>query len=102
MLRDLPISLSITRNNDLVFEGETRTSQMKRQFEELVSYLAKELAFPHGVFLMTGTGIVPPEAFSLQSGDTVQITVGACTLTNPMIKDAGGVLPEMVSLSDAR
>lgn len=93
MLRDLPIRLEITRNNDLVFGGETRTSQMKRQPEELVGYLAKELAFPHGAFLMTGTGIVPPEAFSLQAGDTVQITVGACTLANPVIKNASAVMP---------
>ncbi len=93
MLRDLPIRLEITRNGGTAFAGETRTSQMKRQLEELVSYLAKELAFPHGVFLMTGTGIVPPEAFSLQSGDLVQITVGACTLANPVIKDPSGVLP---------
>ena len=93
MMRDLPISLHIIRNNALVFQGETRTSQMKRSLEELVGYLGKALAFPNGAFLMTGTGIVPPEAFSLQSGDMVQITVGACTLANPVIKDASGVLP---------
>ena len=93
MMRDLPIRLEITRNNGLVFGGETRTSQMKRQLEELVGYLGEELAFPSGAFLMTGTGIVPPEEFSLQSGDTVQITVGACTLANPVIKDASRVLP---------
>jgi 2-dehydro-3-deoxy-D-arabinonate dehydratase len=93
MMRDLPIRLHITRNNGLVFQGETCTSQMKRQLEELVGYLGQELAFPNGAFLMTGTGIVPPEEFSLQSGDTVQITVGACTLANPVIKDASGVLP---------
>ena len=43
-----------------VFSGETRTSQMKRAFEDLVGYLCLELGFPGGVFLMTGTGIVPP------------------------------------------
>ena len=93
MMRDLPIRLEITRNKGLVFEGETRTSQMKRQLEELVGYLAKELAFPNGAFLMTGTGIVPAEGFSLHSGDTVKIKVGDCTLANPVIKDASGILP---------
>jgi 2-dehydro-3-deoxy-D-arabinonate dehydratase len=92
MMRDLLIRLEITRNNGIVFGGETRTSQMKRPLEELVGYLAKELAFPNGAFLMTGTGIVPPEEFSLQSGDMVQIMVGACSLANPVIKDAGEVL----------
>lgn len=86
-MRDLPIQLQITRDGSVAFDGETRTSQMKRQLEELVGYLGKELTFPHGGFLMTGTGIVPPEEFSLQPGDVVQITVGDCTLTNPVAKD---------------
>lgn len=81
-LRDLPIALSIVRQGAAVFEGTTRTSQMKRSLEELAHYLGKELPFPQGAFLMTGTGIVPPEAFSLQVGDLVTIGVGHLTLTN--------------------
>ena len=45
-------------------------------------YLVRELAFPHGVFLMTGTGIVPGEEFSLQAGDRVSISVGELSLQN--------------------
>ena len=55
---------------------------MKRRLEELVAYLCRELDFPHGVFLMTGTGIVPGEDFTLQPGDQVSITVGELTLQN--------------------
>jgi 2-dehydro-3-deoxy-D-arabinonate dehydratase len=85
-LRDLPIQLEVTRDGVTAFKGEIRTSQMKRQLEELVSYLGQELDFPQGVFLMTGTGLVPPEEFSLQPSDGVRITVGACTLINEVIR----------------
>jgi 2-dehydro-3-deoxy-D-arabinonate dehydratase len=73
-LRDLPIRIEILRDDQPAFQGETRISQMKRQFEELVDYLFKELEFPEGVFLMTGTGVVPPESFTLQPGDVVRIS----------------------------
>ncbi len=65
-----------------IFTGATRTSQIKRPFQQLVDFLRKELAFPQGVFLMTGTGIVPPDDFSLERGDIVRITVGELTLEN--------------------
>ena len=40
-------------------------------------------AFPHGVFLMTGTGIVPDDDFTLLPGDTISITIeGVGTLVN--------------------
>lgn len=81
-LRDLPIKLHLLRDGETVFEGETRTSQIKRSFEELVGYLCRESSFPGGVFLMTGTGIIPPMEFSLQRGDTVQITIGDLKLEN--------------------
>ena len=55
---------------------------MKRRLEDLVAFLGRETTFPRGAFLMTGTGIVPPDSFSLQSGDTVEITVGECRLMN--------------------
>ena len=48
-----------------------------------MAYLTRELAFPHGVFLMTGTGIVPPESYSLQPGDEVRVCVGDLELRNP-------------------
>ena len=55
---------------------------MKRAFEELVDYLYRELAFPEGVFLMTGTGVVPPDRFTLSIGDVVRVTVGELVLEN--------------------
>ncbi len=81
-MRDLSISLAILRGGVLVFSGETRTSQMKRGFEELVSYLFRELLFPKGAFLMTGTGIVPGDDFTLTPGDVVRVGVGVLELEN--------------------
>ena len=83
-LRGLPIHLAIRRAGQILFEGETHTGMMKRTFEDLAAYLFRELDFPRGAFLMTGAGIVPPESFSLQTGDEVQVRVGALTLTNPV------------------
>lgn len=81
-LRDLPIELEVVREGAPVFRGETRTSQMRRPFEELAEWLYRELSFPFGTFLMTGTGIVPPDDFALQVGDVVRVRVGELTLTN--------------------
>jgi 2-dehydro-3-deoxy-D-arabinonate dehydratase len=81
-LRDLPIGLKIARDGQTVFEGETRTSRMKRSFEDLAAYLYRELDFPRGAFLMTGTGIVPHESFSLAAGDGIRVEVGALVLEN--------------------
>ena len=81
-LRDLPIGLKIIRGGQAVFEGETRTSRMKRDFVELAAYLYRELDFPLGAFLMTGTGIVPQESFSLGVGDLVRVEVGGLVLEN--------------------
>ncbi len=72
--RSLPIRIEIERNGQAVFQGETNITQMKRRFEELVDYLFKEMEFPEGVFLMTGTGIVPPDNFTLQAADTVRVS----------------------------
>jgi len=83
-LRDLAIALTIRRGGEVVFAGETRTSQIKRTLEELASYLFRELTFPHGAFLFTGTGIVPGEDFTLQSGDVVNIDIGGLVLENPV------------------
>ena len=81
-LRDLLIQAEVSRGGRSIFKGETRTAQMKRPFEELVACLGRELDFPRGVFLMTGTGIVPPQDFSMAPGDLVRITIGSLTLEN--------------------
>lgn len=81
-IKDTPIKLEILRSAKPAFEGEIRSSQMKRSYEELAAYLGKELDFPQGVFLMTGTGLVPPDSFTLQPDDVVRITVGDLLLEN--------------------
>jgi 2-dehydro-3-deoxy-D-arabinonate dehydratase len=81
-LRDLPIRLRIRRNDESAFEGEISTSRMKRTPEELAAYLGRELSFPNGAFLMTGTGIVPQDDFTLTPGDRVEISVGELVLEN--------------------
>jgi len=81
-MRNLPIALTIERQGEAIFAGTTSVDRMKRRLEELVGYLFRELDFPSGVFLMTGTGIVPPEHFSLRSGDRIVISVGQVTLEN--------------------
>jgi 2-dehydro-3-deoxy-D-arabinonate dehydratase len=81
-LKALPITIEIARGGADVFTGESSTGRMRRQIEELAAYLGKELAFPQGVFLMTGTGIVPPESFTLQVGDVVRLRVGEIALEN--------------------
>jgi len=81
-MRDLRITMKIRREGETVFEGEVDTSQMKRSQEELAEYLGKELTFPVGAFLMTGTGIVPEDDFTLGVGDVVGISVGDLFLEN--------------------
>jgi 2-dehydro-3-deoxy-D-arabinonate dehydratase len=74
-IRSARISLRIERGGESVFEGETSTAQMRRSFEELVSYLFRELSHPWGAVLLTGTGLVPPDEFTLEHGDTVEIEI---------------------------
>ncbi len=79
---ELTVRLQIWRGGELVFAGESSAAQMRRRFSELVEYLGRALSFPWGALLMTGTGIVPPESFTLQAGDRVQIQVGELELVN--------------------
>jgi len=69
------IRLNIKRNSEIVFEGAIQLNRMKRNFKELAEYLFLENIFEHGCFLMTGTGIIPPNDFTLQSGDEVEIGI---------------------------
>ncbi|HEU4583951.1 MAG TPA: fumarylacetoacetate hydrolase family protein [Polyangiaceae bacterium] len=81
-LANVPIRLTIQRAGQTVFEGETRSSEMKRSLRDLASYLGRELSFPQGAFLMTGTGIVPPDGFSLRARDLVRVQVADAVLEN--------------------
>lgn len=69
------IALEIERANRLEFAGDVQLTELKRDPNSLVEYLFRDNSFPAGVFLMTGTGIVPPSSFTLQRGDRVRITI---------------------------
>jgi 2-dehydro-3-deoxy-D-arabinonate dehydratase len=69
------IQLVIKRDGQLVYSGETSTAQLRRTPEELAACLFRELTFSAGAFLLTGTGIVPPDDFTLHGGDLVSITI---------------------------
>ena len=81
--QNLGIRMSITRDDSVAFEGETSTARMKRSVHELADWLFRENDFPGGAILLTGTGIIPPEDFTLQQGDGIEITIdGIGTLRN--------------------
>ena len=84
---EISIHLQISRDGKVVFRGESGVARMARSFEHLIEYLGREQDFPHGAFLMTGTGIVPDNDFTLMSGDLVEINIdGIGTLTNPIVQ----------------
>ena len=79
------VRMTVRRAGAEAFAGQTSTARMRRRPEELASWLFRELAFPRGALLMTGTGIVPPESFTLQPGDAVEISIdGIGSLANPV------------------
>ena len=84
-LNNLTIRMTIWRDGKIIFQEQTSTVLMNRKFAALTDYLFRELHFPHGVFLMSGTGIKPPDAFSMQHGDEILIAVGNLTLHNRVV-----------------
>lgn len=86
------IRLSIERGGAVEFAGETTLAALKRSPQVLVDYLFRENHFSSGAYLMTGTGIVPPDSFTLASGDRVSISIdGIGTLVNEVVQ--GGPIP---------
>src|SRR5258706_851266 len=81
-IKDIPIRLQVQRANEIIFNGEANTSSMKRTLPELVEFLTRELDFPQGVFLMTGTCLVPGGDFTLQSKDVIVIQIGEMKIEN--------------------
>jgi 2-dehydro-3-deoxy-D-arabinonate dehydratase len=67
--------MDILRSNQAKFSAATTLAELKRNPATLVEYLFRNHSFPYGCFLLTGTGIVPPDSFTLQSGDDIQITI---------------------------
>ena len=77
------IAMEILRAGNTQFSATIRLSEMKRDPRILVEYLYRDQSFPHGCFLLTGTGIVPPDTFTLQSRDEIRISIGGIgTLVN--------------------
>jgi 2-dehydro-3-deoxy-D-arabinonate dehydratase len=84
---NLTIRLTIRRGGSVHFNGETSTNQIHRPLDELVTFLRRYNSFPAGVYLMTGTGIIPPPEFTLEHGDEVEIAIeGIGSLRNPVIR----------------
>ena len=81
--RDWKIGVEISRKSEIVFSGETSIENIKRTFDELVEYLCRSQTFPKGAMLLTGTGVVPPDDFTLAASDVIRITIsGIGTLEN--------------------
>lgn len=79
------IELQVSRNGSIAFSGTTTLAELKREPRLLASYLFRDNSFPHGAFLMTGTGIVPGDDFTLASNDIIRIRIdGIGTLENPV------------------
>ena len=84
--QNLKVELSITRKDNIVFQGESSTSEMKRNVYELVEWLQKSNDLPQTAVLMTGTGIIPPQDFTLNEGDIVSISIEKIgKLTNKIV-----------------
>src|SRR5262245_52596336 len=82
------IRLTIERRGDMVFDGSTNLSAMARTFDDLISWLGRDNSFPNGVILLTGTGIVPPDDFSLAAGDRVSISVTGIGRLSNLVEQA--------------
>ena len=81
------IRLQIDRAGQTVFAGATTLAELRRKPGELVEYLFRDNRFPAGVYLMTGTGIVPPDSFTLAAADRIRITIDPIgTLENPVVQ----------------
>jgi 2-dehydro-3-deoxy-D-arabinonate dehydratase len=81
--RSTEIRLEILRGDKSAFSGRTTLNKLNRDPQMLVDYLYRDNSFPHGCFLLTGTGIVPPDTFTLANADEIRITIdGIGTLTN--------------------
>lgn len=79
-VREWKIGIVIRRGGKAEFSGETSPGQLKRGFEELTGYLGRSQSFPHGVVLLTGTGVVPGDSFTLQAGDEIDIEISGIGL----------------------
>jgi 2-dehydro-3-deoxy-D-arabinonate dehydratase len=87
------VELVVSRGGEVIEQGGTDTSRMVRGWAELVAWLTRALDFPDGAVLMTGTGIVPSSAFTLQAGDEVSITVHGVGVLRNRVVTVGSAAP---------
>jgi 2-dehydro-3-deoxy-D-arabinonate dehydratase len=81
------IAMVVRRDGQVAFKDKITTAELARTFEDLIEWLARDNSFPHGAFLLTGTGIIPPNVFTLLPGDIVDIAIdGIGTLSNPVVQ----------------
>ena len=86
-VESIHIRLVVRRAGEVAFAGTTSVAKMARSFDDLIQWLGRDNSFPHGVFLLTGTGVVPERDFTLQPGDLVDVSIdGIGTLTNPIVQ----------------
>ena len=78
--REWTIKIEIRRDGKVCFAGETSVGQIKRGFEELAGFLFRSQIFPHGAVLLTGTGVVPPDTFTLHEQDSIEIEISGIGL----------------------
>ena len=84
---EIGIQLQVFRNTEQVFHGRTHIEEMARTFEDLIGWLGRDNSFPSGAILLTGTGIVPANDFTLLPGDRIDISIdGIGTLSAPVIQ----------------
>lgn len=84
---EIGIRLQVYRGSETVFDGSTSIAEMARTFEDLIGWLARDNSFPRGAFLLTGTGIVPGDDFTLRPADVIDISIdGIGTLRNPVVQ----------------
>ena len=82
-IRQWTIGVEITRQGEVVFTGDTSINNIKRNFSDLIDYLGRSQSFPYGAMLLTGTGVVPGDEFTLAEKDVVSICIsGIGTLQN--------------------
>ena len=84
---EIGIQLVVHRGKEVAFTGTTSVGQMARTFDDLIGYLGRDNSFPHGTFLLTGTGVVPTDDFTLAPGDRVEISIdGIGTLASTVVQ----------------
>ncbi len=86
---EIGIQLEVKRDGTVAFHGETSIEQMARTFEDLIGWLGRDNSFPNGAFLLTGTGVVPKDDFTLLPGDRIDITIDGIGVLSNSIVQAG-------------